>query len=181
MQRTTIYQIMCILFTTAFLVSCSNDVTLQRYFVDNQETKNFISQDFPLSMVKLDQTNFSKDQKEAYNSVKKLNVLGYKTDAGSTDILKVELEKVKTILNDERYNDLMEFSDKGNKIHVKYIGTDDQADEVVVFGIAKDQGFGIVRILGNDMSPDKMVTLLDVLQKANIDEKQFQDIISFFK
>ena len=56
MNRTIINQILYTLFAAAFLVSCSSGVSLQRYFVDNQETKNFISQDIPLSMVKVDQS-----------------------------------------------------------------------------------------------------------------------------
>ena len=180
-MKQTINQILSILFAAAFFTSCSNDITLQRYFVNNQESKNFISQDLPLSMIELDKTNFTEEQKEAYNSVKKLNILGYKINEKDVETFNTELETVKTILSHDKYNDLIEFSDRGNKVHVKYIGTDEEADEVVVLGIAKDTGFGIVRVLGDDMSPEKMVTLIDVLQKANIDESQLQDIMNFFK
>lgn len=88
---------------------------------------------------------------------------------------------MKTILSDSKYNELMEFSDKGNKIYVKYIGTEEDADEVVVFGSSKEMGFGIVRILGDDMSPDKMVTLISALQGADIGEDQIENIMNFFK
>tara|TARA_R110002050_G_scaffold4573_1_gene22070 strand:+ start:52944 stop:53486 length:543 start_codon:yes stop_codon:yes gene_type:complete len=180
MQR-TINQLICTLFATAVLVSCSSGVSLQSYFVDKQETKNFISQDVPLSMMKIDKTDFTEEQKDAYNSVSKLNFLGYKADENNAEDLKAEIEIVKTILSDAKYNDLMEFSDKGNKILVKYIGTDEAADEVIVFGSSKELGFGVVRILGNKMNPDKMVTLVDAIQKAGVDENQLQDIMNFFK
>ena len=174
-------QFLGILFTAAFFTSCSDGVTLQRYYVDHQESKNFISQDLPISMLKIDQTNFTEDQQEAYKSVNKLNVLGYKANANDLEAYNAELEAVKTILSDAKYNELMEFSDKGNKVYVKYIGDDEEADEVVVFGSAKGTGFGIVRILGDDMSPDKMVTLIDVLKKTDVDEKQFDELLNFFK
>ncbi|GAA4951660.1 hypothetical protein GCM10023314_26400 [Algibacter agarivorans] len=180
MQRTIKYLAYTLL-TAVLLTSCGNGESLQRYYVDHQEAKNFISQDIPLSMMEIDKSNFTEEQNEAYNSVDKLNFLGYKTSETDTETFKVELAKVKTILGDSKYNDLMEFSDKGNKISVKYIGTDDEADEVIVFGSAKDMGFGIVRILGNDMSPDKMVTLISALQSANIDEAQIENIMNFFK
>ena len=180
MQRTIKYLAYTLL-TAVFLTSCGNGESLQRYYVDHQEAKNFISQDIPLSMMEIDKSNFTEEQNEAYNSVDKLNFLGYKTSETDAETFKVELAKVKTILSDSRYNDLMEFSDKGNKILVKYIGTDNEADEVIVFGSAKDMGFGIVRILGNDMSPDKMVTLISALQSANIDEGQIENIMNFFK
>lgn len=180
MQR-TIKHIVFILIAVIGLASCSNGTSLQSYFVDNQEASNFISQDIPISMVKIDDSKFTEKQKEAYKSVKRLNFLGYKVDDTETETFKTELAKVKTILSDKKYNDLMEFSDKGNKIIVKYIGTDDEADEVVVFGSAKELGFGIVRVLGNNMDPDKMVTLVSAMQNADIDENQVKDIMNFFK
>lgn len=180
MQRAIKYIIGTFL-TTAFLASCGDGVSLQRYYVDNQEAKNFISQDIPLSMLEIDKSNFNPEQLEAYNSVNKLNFLGYKSNKSNLDAYNIEIEKVKSILKDSKYNDLMEFSDKGNKVFVKYVGDGDQADEVIVFGTAKDMGFGIVRILGNDMNPDKMITLIGALQQANIGASQVQDIMNFFK
>ncbi|MDO5977668.1 DUF4252 domain-containing protein [Flavivirga spongiicola] len=180
-MKRTIKHVLYTLFTAIILVSCASNASLQSYFVDNQEASNFISQDLPLSMVKLDQTTFSEEQKEAYNSVNKLNFLGYKANENNAEALKAEIKIIKAILKDSKYKDLMEFNDKGRKISVKYIGTDDEADEVVVFGHAKELGFAIVRVLGDDMSPDKMVTLITALQKANVDENQVQDIMNFFK
>ena len=180
MQRAIKYLAYALL-TAVIFTSCGDNVSLQRYYVDNQESKNFISQDLPLSLIEIDKSNFTEAQEEAYNSVDKLNFLGYKINETDIETYKAELAKVKTILSDSKYNDLMEFSDKGNKIYVKYIGNDEAADEVVVFGSAKDMGFGIVRILGNDMNPDKMVTLISALQNANIEEGQIENIMNFFK
>jgi hypothetical protein len=162
-------------------VSCGNTTSLQSYFVDHQEAKNFMTQDIPLSMVEIDKSEFTQAQTEAYNSVKRLNFLGYKASETDSETFKKEVEQIKTILSDSKYNDLMEFSDKGNKIYVKYIGTDEDADEVVIFGSAKDRGFGIVRILGDDMNPEKMVTLINVLQHANVEEGQIEEVLKFFK
>ena len=163
------------------LISCTSGASLQTYFVDKQESKNFISQDFPLSMVKIDQSNFNEEQKEAYKSVSRLNFLGYKIDGENSEDLNSEIKTVKEILSQPKYKDLMEFNDKGNKIVVKYIGDDDDADEVIVFGSSKTMGFAIVRVLGDDMNPDKMVTLMSAVQNSDIDEKQIQDIMNFFK
>lgn len=180
MQRTIKHIVLVFSLAVAF-VSCNDGKSLQTYFVDNQEASNFISQDIPISMIEIDDSKFTDAQKEAYKSVKRLNFLGYKVDGTEAETFKAELAKVKTILSDKKYNDLMEFSDKGNKIIVKYIGTDNEADEVVIFGSAKELGFGIVRVLGDDMNPDKMVTLVNAMQNANVDENQIQDIMNFFK
>ncbi|WP_298500203.1 DUF4252 domain-containing protein [uncultured Algibacter sp.] len=180
MQR-TIKFLAFTLFTAVIFTSCGNDVSLQRYYVDNQETKNFISQDLPLSLIEIDKSKFTEAQTEAYESVSKLNFLGFKANDTNTEAYNAEIKKVKTILSDSKYNDLMDFSDKGNKISVKYIGTEEEADEVVIFGSAKDMGFGIVRILGDDMNPEKMVTLISAMQNANIEEGQIENIMNFFK
>lgn len=180
-MKSTLNIILLSLFTMFVTVSCNDKASLQRYFVDNQEAKDFLTQDIPISVLKIDESNFTKEQKEAYNSVSRLNFLGYKANETNAETLNVEIAKVKAILSDDRYIDLMEFSDKGNKIVVKYIGNDEEADEVIVFGSSKEYGFGIARVLGNDMSPDKMATLVSVLQGANVDEGQLQDIMSFFK
>lgn len=173
------------LFLTAFLstilVSCSSEPSLQRYFVDHQEQPNFISQDLPVSMVKIDKTNFTDAQNEAFNSVRRLNFLGFNTNADNTENYEAEIIKVRSILKQEKYQDLIEFSDKGRKILVKYIGDEEEADEVVVFGSAKDMGFAVVRILGDDMSPEKMMTLAEALNNANLDESQMQEMLDFFK
>ncbi|TWO31860.1 DUF4252 domain-containing protein [Seonamhaeicola sediminis] len=180
MQRTIQY-ILCAILTTAFFVSCGDGVSLQRYYVDNQETKNFITQDIPISMLEIDKSNFTEEQEEAYNSVKRLNFLGYKTSENDLETYNTELAKVKTILSDQKYNDLMDVSDRGRKITIKYIGTDEAADEIIVFGSAKEMGFAIVRILGDDMNPEKMGVLIHSLQNANVDENQMQNIMNFFK
>jgi len=173
-----------VLFFTVFLslvlAGCNSEPSLQRYFVDHQEKPNFVSQDIPLSMLEIDKTNFTEIQNEAFNSVRKLNFLGFNINDTNTDVYTAELGKVKSILKQEKYQDLMEFSDKGKTILVKYIGDDEEADEVVVFGSAQDMGFAVVRILGNDMSPEKMITLAEALNSANIDESQIKDMMNFF-
>lgn len=163
------------------LVSCNNGKSLQTYFVDNQETPNFISADIPTTIVELDKTTLTEDQKEAYNSVKRLNFLGFKLTENNQDVYNEELSKVKAILSDKKYIELIEFNDRAAKVIVKYIGDDDAAEEFIVFTSSKDMGFGIVRVLGNNMRPEKMATLVDAIQNADIDSSQFEDIIGFFK
>ena len=180
-MKSSAKQILSLFALVLLLVSCNNTKSLQSYFVDNQESANFISQDLPISMLKIDTSNLTEDQKEAYQSVNRLNFLGYKATDSNKEALKAEISKVKTILSASKYNDLLEFSDKGNRFVVKYIGTDDEADEVVVFGSSKEMGFAIVRVLGDDMNPEKMTTLAGVLQKADVGEEQMQNIINFFK
>ncbi|MDN3665701.1 DUF4252 domain-containing protein [Algibacter miyuki] len=169
------------LFAIAVLVSCNNEPTLQTYFVDHQESANFISQDLPISMLNMDEASLSETQAEAFNSVKRLNFIGFKVNDTNEADMKAEMETVKTILNNEKYNELIEFSHLGNKFTVKYIGNDDEADEVVVFANSKEIGFGVVRVLGDGMNPSKMGSLVGAMKYANIDEEQLKGIADFFK
>ncbi|PKQ46321.1 DUF4252 domain-containing protein [Confluentibacter flavum] len=164
-----------------FLVGCNDGLTMQRYFVEHQETNNFLAQDVPISMLNIDESKLTAEQREAYNSVKRLNFLGYKIDSTNVDVFNSELAKVITILNDEKYNELIDFSYEGAKIAVKYVGDDYEADEFIIFGSSKDMGFGIVRVLGEDMSPEKMMTLGQLFESSNVDTSQFKDLMTFFK
>lgn len=42
-------------------------------------------------------------------------------------------------------------------------------------------GFAVVRILGDDMDPQKLMTLSSVLDQSNIDDGQLKEMIDFFK
>ncbi|MFH4964160.1 DUF4252 domain-containing protein [Gaetbulibacter sp. M235] len=180
MQRTINY-ILITFVTALLLVGCNDGVSLQRYFVDNQESTNFTSIDLPVSIVKLDESKFTDVQKEAYNSVKRLNFLGYRLDKSKEADFNAELAKVKTILKDKKYNDLIEFNDRKAKVTVKYLGDDENADEFIVFASSKDMGFGIVRVIGDNMSPEKMMTLADAMKNSDIDSSQLGGIMDFFK
>jgi len=166
----------------ATIFSCNQNPSLQTYFVDNQEKPNFLSLDVPVSMLNIDQTKLTEDQKEAYNSVQKLNMLAYRKDSVATADYKDELSKVKAILDDDKYEELMRGGNSTDgKFMVKYVGKDNDIDEFILFGSSNDMGFAVVRILGNNMDPQKLMTLSSVLDQSNIDDGQLKQVIDFFK
>jgi Domain of unknown function (DUF4252) len=170
------------LFIVAVLTSCNYGETLQGYYVTNQETPNFISVDIPTSFVNIDKTTLSEEQKDAYESINKLNMLGYTLTNDNVEEYKAELIKVQNILKDKRYEELFRGGNSTDgKIIVKYIGTDTSIDELIVFGTAKDKGFVIVRVLGDNMEPAKIMKLGSVIQNANPDESSVKEFMSFFK
>lgn len=164
------------------LVGCDHSASLQSYFVANQEAPNFISVDLPASFVKLDEDSLTETQKEAYESMDKLNMLGYHLTEDNKEEYQLELQKVQTILKNEKYQELFRAGNsKDGKIVVKYIGTDTAIDELILFGNMNDQGFAIVRILGNNMEPAKIMSLSDQIQNINSDENAVGDFMNFFK
>ncbi len=166
---------------TAF-ISCNQGPTLQSYIVDNQETNNFTTIDLPTSVVSFDESKLTDDQKQAYKSVKRLSFLGYRMQDGNEAEYKAELQKVKSILKDKKYKELMRMgNNEDGKVLIKYLGSETKIEELIVFGNANDQGFGILRVLGKNMQPDNMVKLVDAMQNADIDEDQLKGITEFFQ
>ena len=169
-------------FIAAALMSCDYGETLQGYFVANQETPNFVSVDIPTSFVNIDNVTLTEEQKEAYESVDKLNMLAYRLTDDNIDDYKAELAKVQIILKDDRYDELFRGGNSTDgKIIVKYIGTDTTIDELILFGSAKGKGFAIVRVLGNNMEPAKIMSLGSVVSQMSSEENSVEEFMNFFK
>ena len=167
----------------AVFSSCNYEETLQKYFVANQETPDFISVDIPASFVNLDKAATLTDvQREAYESVNKLNMLAYTLTDDNEEVYKAELVKVQAILKDDRYQDLFRGGNSTDgKIIVKYIGTDTTIDELILFGSANDRGFAVVRVLGNNMEPNKIMQLGSIVNQMTTEESDVSEIMNFFK
>jgi len=167
----------------AVFSSCNYEETLQKYFVANQETPDFISVDIPASFVNLDKAaTLTDDQREAYESVNKLNMLAYTLTDDNEAVYKAELLKVQAILKDDRYDELFRGGNSTDgKIVVKYIGTDTTIDELIIFGSANDKGFAVVRVLGNNMEPAKIMQLGSVVNQMSTEESDVSNIMNFFK
>ena len=177
-----IKHIVVLVVLVATFFSCDQNPSLQTYFVDNQEKPNFLSIDLPVSMLKIDETKLSLEQKEAYHSVQKLNMLAFKKDSLNTVDFKAELEKVKRILDNVKYEELMRGGNSTDgKFIIKYLGEDDDIDEFILFGSSNEMGFAVLRILGDDMDPEKLMQLSSVVESGNIDSAQVKQLTDFFK
>ena len=160
--------------------SCNQGESLQSYYVTNQEKPNFLTIDIPVSMVKRNEDILTEEQKEAYNSINKLNMLGYSID-DDEEAFKAELIQVQNILKNEKYEDLIRGgNNKDGKFVVKMIGDGDLIDELIIFGSASDKGFAIVRVLGNNMDPAKILKLGNVLNTMESEENAVNDFMDFF-
>ena len=174
------------LFIIATVFSCNNGLTLQTYYVDNELKPGFTSLDIPTSFLKIEQTSLTEEQKEAYKSVDKLNMLAFIVSEDNKEEYEVELAKVKTILENDKYDELMRGGNTNDgKFVVKIIGDSDRLDELILFGNANDKGFAIVRILGDDMNANHLVQLGMSLQNADIgssiNSSEIGGFFDFFK
>lgn len=163
-----------------FLMSCTSEPSLQKYFVEKSENKNFISFDVSPSILNVDQTKLSEEQKAALKSFEKMNVLAFKlNDKNHTDF-STERQEVNLILKNEKYQQLMKFGSGKEGASISYVGEDNHINEFILYGNKKDAGFAVVRILGKDMNPNNIMTLISIMKdsKMNLDQlKPLQDLM----
>ena len=158
--------------------SCSQGPSLQTYYVDNQEKPGFLSVDIPSSFLNIDKSSLSSEQLEAYKSINKLNMLGYKVDASNMDTYNAEL----TILDDNQYEELIRGGNtQDGKFVVKYTGNIENIDEFIIFGNAADKGFAIIRVLGKDMNANKIMSLTQVAENMDVNDDSVKQFMAFFE
>jgi hypothetical protein len=164
-----------------FLISCNSEPTLQKYFVENLENKNFIALDVSPSILNVDKAKLSAKQNEALQSFEKMNVLAFKLNGTNKAQFEQERAKVNLILKDKKYQQLMKFGSGKEGASVSFVGSDEHIEEFVLFANKKETGFAVVRILGKDMNPNNIMTMLSVLKESKIDIEQLKPLQEMFK
>lgn len=61
------------------------------------------------------------------------------------------------------------------------MGSDDHIEEFVLYANKKENGFAVVRILGKDMNPTNIMTMISVLQQSNVDLEQLKPLQQLMK
>ena len=170
-----------VLFFCLFLFSCNSEPTLQKYFVANTENKNFMAFDISSDILNVDKANLTSNQKDALNSFKKINILAFKLNDSNQSQFDSECKKLNVILKDVKYQQLMKFDSGNQGASVSFVGDDDHIDEFVLFANQKDKGFAVVRVLGKDMNPTSIMTMMSVLQNSKIDLEQLKPLQEMLK
>jgi hypothetical protein len=163
------------------LASCNSEPTLQKYFVENTENKNFIALDISPSILNIDKAKLSAEQDKALTSFDKMNVLAFKRNDKNQAEYEVERTKVNTILKDKKYQQLMKFGSGKDGASVSYVGTDENIEEFVIYANRNENGFAVVRVLGKNMNPSNIMTLMTVLQESKIDLEQLKPLQQLIK
>ncbi len=89
------------------LMSCNSEPTLQQYFVENIESKDFIALDLTTDILKFNKAAISADENAALETLEKMNVLAFKADEKNQKQFETERSKVQSILKDEKYQELV--------------------------------------------------------------------------
>ena len=162
------------------IVSCSNEPSLQKYYVNKSESPNFISLTIPANVIKITDAELTDEQQQAYESVEKLNVLAFKLKGADKATFNEEKSQITQILKNKKYQELMRINNGKQTGVVKYIGNDDTIDEVIVFGSDDVNGFALVRVLGKNMKPENMMQLVQAVNTGNINGEGLNELKQFF-
>ena len=169
-----------LLFSMLFF-ACSSTQSLQEYYVDSAENPNFLSVDLPVSLLNLKKADLTGEEKEALESLNKMNVLAFKKDDTNEADYVTEKTKVKAILKNPEFNELMKMNTPYGKATIKYLGDDDAIDEVIIYGDSKEKGFVLVRVLGDDMNPAHLAKFLKAIEKSDFKGEGLDKLGEFFK
>lgn len=168
--------------TVILIWSCEEKPSLQKYFVENTESSKFIAVDLAPSIIKTDKMSLSETEKAALASFEKMNILAFKTDATNSTGYEQEIKEVKAILKDESYQQLMKAGSGNDGAAIYFVGDDDEhIEEFVVLAGKKENGFAVVRVLGNDMNPTHIINMLSLLQKSDVDLDQLKPLQQLIK
>lgn len=171
----TILICITVVFSLLF-VSCNSKPSLQKYFVENTENKDFIALDVSPSILNVDKSKLTEEQNKALASFDKMNILAFKLNGKNQAQFEAEREKVNAILKDEQYQQLMKFGSGKEGASVSFVGDDEHIQEFVLFANKKENGFAVVRVLGKDMNPTSIMTMISVLKDSKIDMDQLKPL-----
>ena len=168
-----------ILSVLAIFISCNQQKTIQTYIVEKQDKPGFMSVDLPMSLIQLNTDKAPLEVKEAYGSIKKVNVLGLPY-LNNNEAYEIEKKAILSILNNSTlYKNLMKMDMNGMRISIYYNGDAKDINEVIVFGYSKKIGVGVARVIGNHMNPTKITQMAEYLKidPNQLNLQQFEQVL----
>ena len=162
-------------------IGCKQEPSLQKYFVESGEKKEFMALDVSSSILNINKSKLSASEKAALASFDKVNILAFKKDGKNNAQYTKEIKEVKEILKDETYQELMKVGSGKDGATVYFVGEDEHIEEFVLLANKKENGFAIVRVLGNDMNPTHILNMLSLLQKSQVDMEQLKPLQQLMK
>ncbi|MBL4938757.1 MAG: hypothetical protein COB01_09290 [Lutibacter sp.] len=151
---------------TFITIACDSHPSLQKYYVDSKENNEFISIDLPSSILQLNDSEVSEDFKNTLESIKKVNFLALQLNETNKELYTSEKQKIKDILKNPKYKQLMRMNMGKGSVSVNYLGEEDAIDEVIIFGSDNEKGFAVIRVIGENMNP---ASILKLTQNLNLD------------
>src|SRR5690554_3398061 len=157
-----------VILTGLTLISCS-EKSLQKYLVEKQDDPKFVKVDIPTSLLEGENSNFDPEEKEILKTIEKINLVAYPIKNNDSTDYNLERQELESILDQERYKDLTRIKTSDWNATLKYTGDEDAIDEVIVYANASNRGFAVFRLIGKDMRPDQMYSLMKSMESGDLD------------
>lgn len=168
-----------VLIFSIMLIACS-EPSLEKYYVDHQEKDNFIVMNIPSSMFVETGSELSKEEKATLEQVEKANILAFPVTKENKVVFEKEKAKVEKILKDEKYKLLIKMGTPDKQFRLMYLGDPNAIDEMIVYGSSDEAGFGVARILGDDMNPKAIIELVKSLGDKNLNIEGMENLKAMF-
>ncbi len=162
------------------LISCAGEPSIQKYIVEKQNHKSFVSMDVPKSLLLNNKIELTTEQQNALNSISKINITALPKGRIDDKNFELEMERVHAVLKNERYEPLLNYGGSESQINLYFVGNIESIDEFIIFASAEDRGFGVFRILGKDMNPAQFITLLGSIDNTNLGFPDLQEFKELF-
>lgn len=162
--------------TALLLSACGNDASLQMYIVEKQNDYNFITLDIPSSLILTDGSELSEEQLKTVKSIKKVNMLALQLKEDNKPQYETEKERVAAILSQDKYQTLMKYGSNEMGATLMFTGDVEAIDELIIFASDEEKGFGLFRVIGDNMNPSQVVKLMDNVNSKNFDLSFMKDI-----
>lgn len=168
-MKSTLYITLTLAINMFLLSACGNDASLQKYIVEKQNDNDFITLDIPSSLILTDNNNLDEEQLKSVKSVKKVNVLALQLKDDNKAQYEIEKQRVHAILSNDKYETLMKYGSNDVGATLMFTGDVQAIDEIIIFASDVEKGFGLFRVIGEDMNPSQIVKLMDNLNSKNFD------------
>ena len=169
-MKTIIKSIVGLAVLASLLFSCKNNLSLQQFIVEQQEKQDILSFELSSSLLTATQDLQSDADLETLKSVKKITVLAYQLKDTESEKYVDEVQHVNKILKQDKYAELLSYGKGEQAAKVYLLDTGNIIDEFIVFANDSELGWLLVRILGDNMKPEKIIPLL---QKIDFDKGDF--------
>lgn len=168
-MKSAIYISMSLLLSVILFSACGNNASLQKYIVEKQNDNNFITIDLPSSLLLTEDNTLNEEQLQTVKSIKKVNMIALQLKDENKEIYEMEKQRVKSILSTDTYETLMKFGSNDMGASLLFTGDVEAIDEIIIFASDQEKGFGLFRVIGEDMNPSEIVKMMNKVNSQNFD------------
>lgn len=169
--------ILSFLVFVVLLSSCNSEPSLQKYLVDKDSNKHFITASVSSDLLMPNFDQLEDEQQKVIKKIRKINMLALKSNVEEVDF-EGEKSQVLEILKTSEYKSLIEFNGQARQAQFLYSGTEEEIEEMIFFGSDEETGMLLMRMLGNKLNPNDLVKVMEMVDKMDLDEfKSFGKMI----